>query len=125
MLRIFRSRTDLEHIEGLAKTIRFWDRWRPLILIVFVTLLALLVGVVGWGMNLLVGLQPNALGANLNLISVVAAFFIGATFGLHFCGIMYYVIPAAVGGYRTERLLVKLYTDSMKSQTGEQDRRAI
>jgi len=115
MLGILRSRpaSDSEHIERISKTIEFWDRWRTTILLVFLILIVGMFGFLGWFANFVVGLPPNnALGININKIYLAIAFGFGVTFGLHLHSIMGYVISSAVGGYRSERMLIKLYAES-------------
>ena len=114
MLRFLQSRStsDSEYIHRISKTIEFWDRWRKSIL--FVSLIALvgILGFLAWLANFLDGVPANnALAININKIHLGIAFGLGVTFGLHLHSVMGYIISSAVGGYRSERMLLKLYAE--------------
>ena len=112
-----RSTSDSEHIDRISKTIEFWDRWRKSIL--FVSLIALfgLLGFLAWLANFVVDIPANnALAIHINKIPLGIAFGFGVTFGFHLHSVIGYIISSAVGGYRSERMLLKLYAESKEKQ---------
>lgn len=112
MIRILRRlrKTDDEFIASLAKTVAFWDRWRFLILFLFATLM------VGFFVVLYVlaqfVLDPNnpLLGKQSQMMWLLA-FLLGCALGLHLHAVMGYVVTAALGGYRAERMLLQMHAE--------------
>ncbi len=111
-----RSTSDSEHIDRISKTIEFWDRWRKSIL--FASLIALvgILGFLAWLANFVVHIPANnALAIHIKKIPLGIAFGFGVTLGFHLHSVMGYIISSALGGYRSERMLLKLYAESRKS----------
>jgi len=56
------------------------------------------------------------LGVNVNQLYLLIAFMLGTTFGMHLHSFLGYIVNAALGGYRTERMLVSLYAENEEDE---------
>ena len=112
------SQSDAKFIERIRRLVQFWDRWRH-----FVTIGGL--AVIGWSIwylhttwqvvtNVDAG-HPFML-AEINKTWMLIALFFGLGLGMNFAGLLSCMVNSILGGYRAERMLLKLYSELYSAQ---------
>ncbi len=100
-----REPNDIQYIEKMRRTLRWWDRWRWFGIALHVALLAALVWL-GYKFEPLNGeMQAAFPGANADQVVLVAAL-VGITFGLMFHHSVWSILTA-LSGLRSERLRIR------------------
>lgn len=107
-------KSDAQFITDVEKTIAFWDRYRKFILPVFVVMLIALFALLIWLGEFILDSNNPIVGKRFPW---VLAFLLGSVFGLNLHAILKYVIEAAIGGYRAERMLLKLRSELIQSKS--------
>ena len=118
---LLRRKTDAELITSTRRLVEFWDRYRVLVTIGGI-------GIIGFSFwYLATALQgfknfnadhPFAI-AQLNRLWMLVSLILGIGIGLNFAGILSYLGKSIFGGYRVERLLLRLHAELKSSKTDE------
>lgn len=107
------NQSDGEFIERTRRLVQFWDRWRH-----FVTIGGL--AVIGWSVwymyatwQSMADIDANdpLMLAKLNKTWMLISLFVGLGLGINFAGLISYMVKSIFGGYRAERMLLKLHSE--------------
>ena len=111
----WRPHSDAQYIEQLRRTVALWDRFRPLVVVVYVAMLGTFAWAVTRGAQFLVGMARPA-DAPWPFFGFVAGALLGVVVGwvFHF---LIFSLSRGLLGFRAERLLVR-YHDSLAGAKG-------
>ena len=107
---LFRKKTDDEWIANIRRMVQFWDRWRFIVTIVVVSVL------IGFFVTLMMAWQsvtnddPFTL-EKFNRTGMLISLFIGLNLGVNLTGAISYLAKSIFGGFRTERIILKLHSE--------------
>lgn len=106
-----REPNDIQYIEKMRTTLRWWDRCRWFGIALYGSLLAALIWLCHKFEPFICEMQAALAGVNPNanqvlLFAAVLGFTVGAAFQHAVCGIL-----TALSGFRSERLLIRLYDE--------------
>ena len=101
---------DAQYVERLRRTMALWDRYRPLLLVLYVAMLGLFAWAVTRGVQFLVALARPT-DAPWPVFGFMAGTILGVVVGwlFHF---LIFGLSGGLLGFRSERLLVK-YHDAL------------
>ena len=120
-------RSDSQFIASMQREIAFWDRWRH-----YVTFggLALLCGGLwylsaAWQAAAEFGPGDPLFIDKLNRMWMLISLGVGIGLGLNVAGLVSYILKSSLGGYRAERMLLKLHAELDECRTSHDAERFI
>ena len=106
----WKSHSDAQYIEQLRRTMALWDRYRPLLLVLYVAMLGLFAWAVTRGVQFLVD-RARPADAPWPVFGFVAGALLGILVGWLFHFVIFSLSRGLIG-FRAERLLVR-YHDAL------------
>ena len=114
----FRKQSASDFIARTRRMITFWDRYRYGVSTIGFGSICWLYWYLNatWQSLASVGVDDPFFIDNLQQRWMLISLFIGMILGLNVAGLLSYLVGSIVGGYRTERMLLKLHDQLQKLQ---------